>query len=84
MGNGSLMEALERVKADNPPRLWTHTRKVIMITGIVYGLEFIGSKRFVHRYLKPDNYLLNKNYFYILFDKLPLVLSHSKRWVTEI
>jgi hypothetical protein len=47
MENCSLMDALEQVKANNPPRFWPHTGRAI-ITGMVSGLEFIPSQRFIH------------------------------------
>jgi serine/threonine protein kinase len=70
--NVSLMDVLERVKASSPPWLWMHTGRIFRImTGIVCGLELIHWNRLVRRDLKPENYLLDKNHFSVLFDGTP-------------
>jgi serine/threonine protein kinase len=61
MENDSLASALGLVRAGRPPSFWTHTGIVISVVEVVCGLEFIHSKGFVHRYLKPSNFLINKN-----------------------
>jgi serine/threonine protein kinase len=58
--NNSLADVLTLVKAGTPPSFWTDTGIRIIVAGIVCGLEFIHLKGFVHRDLKPCNFLIDK------------------------
>jgi serine/threonine protein kinase len=57
VGGGTLKDVLR-----NKPRWWTDTRKAINIVQIVLGMEFIHSKKFIHRDLKPTNILLDDDH----------------------
>jgi serine/threonine protein kinase len=49
------------MKVSKLPSFWTHTRIVIIVIGIVCGVEFIHSKGFVHRDLERSNFLIDKD-----------------------
>jgi TPR repeat protein/serine/threonine protein kinase len=61
MENGSLADVLANVKRGSPPSFWTHTGIAIIVCGIVYALEFIHSKGYTHRDLRPSNLLIDKD-----------------------
>jgi serine/threonine protein kinase len=60
--NGSLADALKKVKEGNPPEFWTHENISKIIVGIVLGMKHLHSKDFIHRDLKPGNLLLDEEF----------------------
>jgi serine/threonine protein kinase len=57
--NGSLDRALDLVHQGKRPSFWTPTAIGIIICGIVLGMRFMHSQKFIHQDLKPSNILLN-------------------------
>jgi hypothetical protein len=61
MSNGSVEEALERVKKGEIPAFWNHTNITKMIIGILLGMKYLHSRNIIHRDLKPGNLLIDGN-----------------------
>jgi serine/threonine protein kinase len=61
MINGSVEDALVRVKKGDIPRFWTHTNITKMMIGVVLGMKYLHSRNIIHRDLKPGNLLIDEN-----------------------
>jgi serine/threonine protein kinase len=57
--NGSLDRVLSMALQGWKPSFWTPTGIEIVICGIVLGMRFMHSHKFIHQDLKPSNILLN-------------------------
>jgi serine/threonine protein kinase len=66
--NGSLEDALRRVKNGDIPSFWTHTNISIMIVGLVLGMRYLHGRGIIHRDLKPANLLLDGQYRILICD----------------
>jgi serine/threonine protein kinase len=53
--HGSLAAILTRVNKRSVPAFWTPTGQAILVCGIVLGMRYVHSQRFIHRDLKPSN-----------------------------
>jgi serine/threonine protein kinase len=58
---GSLARILELVQCGQRPSFWNPTGIAIIITGIVLGMRFMHSHRFIHQDLNPSNILVNSD-----------------------
>ena len=47
----------------NSPKGWNSTKKLINIYGIVIGMKYLHEHNIIHQNLKPDNILLDINYY---------------------
>jgi CD48 antigen len=59
MSNGSVEEALARVKRGDIPVFWNHTNIAKMIIGLLLGMKYLHSRNIIHRDLKPGNLLID-------------------------
>jgi serine/threonine protein kinase len=66
MSEGSLRRVLNKVKDGKAPRFWNPTGIAIIVCGIVAGLEIIHSDHLIHRNIKPENFLLDKEFSSLL------------------
>lgn len=66
--NGSLRKLLDKERRGICPTEWTLTKKYINILGISHAMNHIHQQGIIHRNLKPENILLDKNYYPIVSD----------------
>lgn len=61
--NGSLADLIKKSRKGLMDALFTNTQKQIILIGIAYGMMYLHKHRIFHRDLKPDNILLDNNYY---------------------
>lgn len=61
--NGDLHQLLKNCRNKNAPQGWTDTKKYINLLGIAIGMKYLHSQNIVQRDLKPQNILLDENYY---------------------
>lgn len=61
--NGSLRTIFDRIKNKKSVKNWDPTKKLIFLLGISHGMKTLHSKGLVHSNLKPENILIDKNFY---------------------
>jgi serine/threonine protein kinase len=57
--SGSLAAVMKRAKSGSIPGFWNPTGKGIIISGVVLGMIYVHSEKYIHRDLKPMNIMIN-------------------------
>lgn len=78
MENGSLGELLRKELAGMHNAKWDNTLKMINIYGIAKTMSFLHRNFVVHKDLKPDNILLDNNYYPFISDFGMSVFSNAE------
>lgn len=60
---GSLLNILENVKKGSAPDGYDNTIRQIILIGISYGMMLLSRKKIVHRDIKPDNIILDRDFY---------------------
>lgn len=68
VANGSLRDMINREKSGRAPHNWNDSKKLIVIYGICSSLKYLYSKNYYYLDLKPDNILLDKDFYPKLCD----------------
>lgn len=66
--NGSLRYAIDQEQKAQALSNWDNTHKYIILYGVAEGMKFLHEKDYIHCNLKPENILLNNNYFPLICD----------------
>lgn len=66
--NGSLRKIIDKEKKGASPSTWNATKKYINLLGISHAMKYIHQEGIIHRNLKPENILLDENYYPIISD----------------
>jgi serine/threonine protein kinase len=61
MSNGSLFDVLENVTSGDQPEFWTSPEIAMMVCDIIFGIEFLHSRGFGHRDLKPSKVSIDED-----------------------
>lgn len=60
--NGSLADIIRGIIQNNIPANYSNTSRQIILAGVARGMKYLHKHGIIHRYLKPDNIFLDKDF----------------------
>ena len=66
--NGPLSKVLKKIQSLNCPNDYNDTSRQIILVGIARGMKYLHDRNIIHKDLKSDNILLDKNFHPLISD----------------